>query len=526
MLILLTLLSISAYALFDDPNFKHAKAEEINGLVEDPDYMTMTVIYVPESQASILLNTVLEDLMPKFSNYVKFLSFDCTDEPGVCNEEMIEKLPVFQGYVPAGLNPYTGKPLVHSRGYQGLIAAKEISEYFNTNIPYLGETLSKETNEAFLNEESNKVILFTNKEKVPIIYRGLSSKYRGFLDFGLVKQQQTDLLEHYDIKDFPSLIVIEKNDIIKYKGKIDFNEISEFLEKYKSPTKKAPKLKKTNTAKQQPPDNAKLPEFPIISLGINGFNEMILEENSLYLVQFYKDKMSPEWDEITKDYNGIVKLATFQCKNKEEIDFCGKQGVKKYPSIRIYPVNKKRKPYELIFDNRKDLEEEISRELRFDITNVQEATIQTFINSVQEEQRIGCMLVAEGPLPMTFKGLAAEQNFKEFVRFAYFSKSEEQARAILTLKKYPTIFAFIKSSTDENLQVIEYNGDFNDYRSLYYFFDQNAIPMLLNKKPTKMSEVEQEEIDIIHDGLDLNSRCLRKSGLCVIGLFEGNVIFK
>ena len=523
MLKFIFLVLMCAWGLFEEiPQIKSITSTEMVVEIENPDYMVMVLIYDENGQGSIALSNVLRELMPKFSNYVKVLALDCISNPTMCKEDIIPKLPIFQGYVPAGLNPYTGKPLIHERPYQGVIAVKEIGDFFNNHIPYLGEFLTPDNNENFVTEENNKVVLFTNKDKVPIIFKGLSSKYRGRLEFGTVFHNQTDLLKYYDQFEFPSLIVMEEGDIIRYPGKIDFNDISAFLDKYASAVKKPQKPKKIVQPKPQPQEEQKLPEFPIITLTTENINDYLQEDTGLYLVHFYKEKSSAEWEDIKQDYNGIVKLATFHCKTKEEQESCANAGVKKYPSIRVFPVNRKRKSFELSFNSRSDLEEEISRELRFDVTTLQEATVQTFLSAIREEPRVACLLIAEGPMPLQFKGLASENSFRDFVKFAYFNRPKEQALSIFTIKTYPAIIAFAKGESEENMQVIEYNGKFDDYPSLYYFIDQVAIPMFLKKQP-KISEEEQEEIDIVRDSHGFHTKCLRKSGICVVGLFEGEV---
>lgn len=519
----LAILIICTWALFEDiPEIKKVNSQEMGAEIKDPDYMTMVLIYDPDGPGSIALGGVLKGLMSKFSNFLKILALDCTEETETCDQSIMEKLPIFQGYVPAGLNPYTGKPLIHDRPFQGVIGSKEIGDFFNNNIPYLGEYLQSESNQDFVSENINKVILFTNKEKVPVIYKGLSSKYRGWLNFGIVFQNQTDLVNIYEISSFPSLIVVENDDVIRYSGEIEFEKISKFLEKYKASEKQAPKLKKIVQTKPQEQE-MKLPEFPIVTLTTENFNDYLQEDTGLYLVHFYKEKQSAEWEDIKQDYNGIVKLAEFQCKSKEENDICMGAGVKRYPTIRVFPVNRKRKSFELSFDSRADLEEEISRELRFDVTTLQEATLQAFVSSVQEEQRVACLLIAEGPMPIHFKGVASELIFKDFVKFGYFNRPKEQAMNIFTIKTYPAIISFAKVESEDQLQVIEYSGKFDDYKSLYYFIDQVAIPLFLKKQPS-ISEEDQEEIDEITDMHSLSTKCLKKSGICVIGLFEGNVI--
>ncbi|OMJ91586.1 hypothetical protein SteCoe_5844 [Stentor coeruleus] len=526
LLILLSYLSLSS-GLFTSPNeIQHILSKDLSPILENPDYMIMTIIHDEFSTGSIILSKVLEDLVPKYTNYIVFLAISCEREENLCNNNIMNSLPAFQAYIPGGINPYTSKPLIHERPYQGKITLKDISNFFNENIPYLGDFINVSSNEEFLAQEGNKVLLFTNKDKVPLIFRGLSSKYRDRFEFGVVWQNQTLLIRDYGIKKFPMLIVVEGDDVIEFEGNNDFDEISRFLDKYKANERRPQKAKKFFTYKTEVGDDNKFNQFPIVDLNAGNYGKYVLNNSGLYLVHFFKDKASPEWEDIKKDYNGIVKLANFNCKAEEEFEVCQEIGVKKYPSIRVFPMNSKRKSFELIFDSRKNLEDELSRELHYDITFIQENTVQKFINAVNEEFKVGIILIADGNPNLQFKALSSEDNFKEFVKFGNFKKPRETSLSVFSIKNYPSIIAFAKTENTEDMKFIEYTGKFDDYRSLYYFIDQEAIPIFLNNHKNKILEEDQEHIEIITTSTSFSLKCLKKPGLCLIGMFPGEITNK
>lgn len=67
-----------------------------------------------------------------------------------------------------------------------------------------------------------KVLLFTDKPKgTPMIYKGLSVAFEKKLNFGLVRSSDSVLVTKYNVKKFPTVIVIktgEKKPIF-YDGK-------------------------------------------------------------------------------------------------------------------------------------------------------------------------------------------------------------------------------------------------------------------------------------------------------------------
>jgi hypothetical protein len=522
-MLFLTLFFVPAVlSLFEDnPHIRDLTFEEIKKEIENPDYLVVSIIYDPVGKKSWQVSRTLLDLTDKFNNFIQFVAFDCSSDPAVCPPENLPMMPSVQAFVPAGLNPYTGKPLVYERQFQGNVLGKELGEFFHTNVPYLGSYLESATLEEFLSENSTKTILFTNKDTVPIIYKGITSKFRGKIDFGIVWSNQTDLISKYDIQEYPSLLILHQNSTIKYQGKYDFKDISNYLKKYAATERKPLKLKKIPETENK--QEIKLPEFEIFELKPSNYEENVKSYSGVILVHFYKDKKLPEWEEISKDYNGIVKLGTINCK-KENFEFCQSLGAKKFPSVRLFPVHKGRKSYELSIDNKNNIEEELSRELRYDIQVIQEAAAETFTSTITSE-KVVCAYIGQGPIPIHLKGLASDLKFKDFVKFVYINIPEEKVSKYFHVERYPTLLGVLKRNNQEELQSIKYQGSLTDYQFLYYFVDQVAIPIFLEKQPS-IPEEDQEDLDEAHDSSDLNSKCLKKSGICVINFVENLKSFK
>lgn len=71
--------------------------------------------------------------------------------------------------------------------------------------------ITKENIDAFINESPSvpKVFLFTDKKGVPTIYKGLSVNFDKKIFFGIVRNTEEDLLERYNIKNVPTVIVVK-----------------------------------------------------------------------------------------------------------------------------------------------------------------------------------------------------------------------------------------------------------------------------------------------------------------------------
>jgi len=66
----------------------------------------------------------------------------------------------------------------------------------------------------FVNESPSvpKVLLFTEKKGIPMIYKGLSVTFEKKLFFGIVRNSDDILVERYRIKRFPTIIVVKANE--------------------------------------------------------------------------------------------------------------------------------------------------------------------------------------------------------------------------------------------------------------------------------------------------------------------------
>ena len=62
----------------------------------------------------------------------------------------------------------------------------------------------------------NKVILFTDKKFTPAIYKALSKKYLDKLVFGQVRSEETELVERFEVKTFPTIVALTNPDTVEF----------------------------------------------------------------------------------------------------------------------------------------------------------------------------------------------------------------------------------------------------------------------------------------------------------------------
>jgi protein disulfide-isomerase A6 len=96
-------------------------------------------------------------------------------------------------------------------------------------------------------------MLFTNKRKTTALYKGLSSEYRDKLDLAEIYDSAVEIVEKYQISTFPMLVAVNMHlddddldlEMKIYEGKLNFNNIGDWLDGYALDEKAAPFERKT-----------------------------------------------------------------------------------------------------------------------------------------------------------------------------------------------------------------------------------------------------------------------------------------
>lgn len=83
----------------------------------------------------------------------------------------------------------------------------------------------------------------------------------------------------------------------------------------------------------------------MISLSWNDFNRLLAKKTSdvLWIIDYFApwcgpcQQLAPEWTAVAKALKDLtfLKVASIDC--QEESALCGAQGVRSYPTIRLYP---------------------------------------------------------------------------------------------------------------------------------------------------------------------------------------------
>ncbi|RKP34767.1 thioredoxin-like protein, partial [Dimargaris cristalligena] len=103
-----------------------------------------------------------------------------------------------------------------------------------------------------------KVLLFTQKDEVAPLYRGLAMAYHDRLMLGWVSSKNTDVQKQFGITKFPTLLVLPDGQIdntVVYDGKISLDNLKAFLKPYASKSGKSKRSDDEASKKEKSPEN-------------------------------------------------------------------------------------------------------------------------------------------------------------------------------------------------------------------------------------------------------------------------------
>jgi hypothetical protein len=160
---------------------------------------------------------------------------NCIKDEEICEEFEISQTP--------SIIFFSENQKEHNK-YEGKIEFNSLFNYATKRMSYYVNEITRDKLSDFFSKKPDKyhVVLFTSKESTPSLYKALSKFFINKLIFGEVHKTQTELVELFKIKEFPTLMVMldeEKNKYEIYKKKLNYESLKSYLNKFAVKTKTA-----------------------------------------------------------------------------------------------------------------------------------------------------------------------------------------------------------------------------------------------------------------------------------------------
>lgn len=401
---------ISDEDIFDNVlSIKLKHMDGLNKILKETDLTYLVYYYKRTSRNSIQGARMLYNIAHRLDFLAQIIMIDCEDiEPSdtpqcVKDPNAEDGFPRIEVYEPPTFkyNPYTKQMSNHTRK---IYSNREVGEnllynFVTQNIPSRAIKLTRENFDAFAkNMDMNKVILFTDKPKTPLLYRGISNFYYDQILFGEVSKDEHALIQKFKVTSFPTLLVYQTHEeeiplsepyVEKFGGKIIAQNIAQFLQPYV--------LKQKHYLKTNLTDNVNELKYKVIFKKLKTANVIsyLTKFKNNHFVIYFDNKIDNDNVDLTaladdvkrfnKETYGFFMFIHLDCTDNEEE--CAKNfDVREYPSMLLVKKSEQtlteriRKALPLPFDY-SEIYKEITREF---LGQFKETNGQVFSSTLRE----------------------------------------------------------------------------------------------------------------------------------------------
>mmetsp|Transcript_20467 Transcript_20467/g.41463 ORF Transcript_20467/g.41463 Transcript_20467/m.41463 type:complete len:407 (-) Transcript_20467:96-1316(-) len=167
------------------------------------------------------------ELAKQFKGIIKVTAVDCGSQKKICDEYSVTEFPTLKVIPPGGFGV---------QDYTGERTAKAIYSWTLKFHQHFVEKVTSEDLDAFLNKNAGKykALLFTDKGKTPLMWRGLSVDFYNKMTLGIVQKEEKGVCSRYKVTKFPTILVVKpgQKKPIKFEEKLEYQELFEFLNRY------------------------------------------------------------------------------------------------------------------------------------------------------------------------------------------------------------------------------------------------------------------------------------------------------
>lgn len=182
---------------------------------------------------------------------------DCGMHEGLCEQHVIRQYPSLKIYPPYPAPVET---------YEGEISAKAINAYVAKYVQNYAVELNENNYKTFLEENLaiTKVLLFTEKQGVPTLFKALSVVFKNNLSLGVARPELTDAASQFKITKYPTIVVYKTalKTSEKYSGDLKYKNIFDWLNVHSEAFGSG---KETETKSNKPWMSQKVPQLHRLS---------------------------------------------------------------------------------------------------------------------------------------------------------------------------------------------------------------------------------------------------------------------
>jgi len=536
------------------PGKKFSSQEEITSYLKTVDTTIVVFYYKTASENAEEIAKNLKVVYSKLKYLIELISINCDDnsmdectktEDNLMDEEFYR----IEIYVPPlyKQNPYTKELNSHQKMQYAKsdTSDKALYKFLTKMIISREQVITNENYENFKTRANlNKAILFTNKKSSPLMWRGLSGYFYDRIALGIVYNTEKNLCKKLGVKDFPSVMVIQtiEDEVIIddpqeifYEGKMDTENIVNFLEKYALKEKLYIAEKKGGRTT----NDKYLVYFNKLSAekAMNFFKKKINKEVILYYDNNIKDgkitydNLSDDIKEFNSETHGFFQFGYVDCTGEEKEKICRNNfKIKDFPNMVLYRPEKDLKEkiskgYELPLEM-SNIRREINILFEPNVRSADPLNFQYMITESVQKKKVVLLYLFDGNINFGFNLITQKKLFSDLIDFIVMDNPPDDIRRKLQVKSLPSMNIIIPdaSKTDNNgnpqTQFLVYGGKLS-FSALDSFLKTSFQLKEKDEKTNTESNEDKKpaEITFIQTTKDLENTCTKKK-LCIIGFFD------
>lgn len=156
---------------------------------------------------------------------------NCEEWANICQKEGVTEYPTYRVYPPFPV-PHQDYPTGETELDTDKLKKMAFKHIGNRVIDITAQNF-----EVFKTDNPGKpkVLLFTDKQKVPIVFRALSTYFDKTLEFGMIRAEEEELVKKYKVTSFPGFQILkhgEKTPIVYDGDDFSYNSLFEFINTY------------------------------------------------------------------------------------------------------------------------------------------------------------------------------------------------------------------------------------------------------------------------------------------------------
>jgi len=135
-------------------------------------------------------------------------AIDCDEFSQICEKEKISQFPTYRIYPPFPV-PIQDHVAIEKELDSDVIKKMALKHIGNRAID-----ITAANHDVFKSDNPGtpKVLLFTDKQKVPIVFRALSTYFDKTLEFGMVKKEEESLAAKYKVTKYPAFFILKNGE--------------------------------------------------------------------------------------------------------------------------------------------------------------------------------------------------------------------------------------------------------------------------------------------------------------------------